>query len=216
MQIALDGPSGAGKSSIAKKIAKSLNIIYLDTGAMYRAAAVKALEKNIDPQDEKAVPLVLIDTVIDVKYIDKEQHVFLDGEDVSIKIREHHISKAASDISKHKAVRLKLVELQREIAKETDVIMDGRDIGSYVLPDADYKFFLTASTEERAKRRFKELKAKGENVTYENVLRDIKLRDENDTKREFAPLVKVKDAIEIDSTALTEAEVLEKILSYIK
>ena len=216
MQIALDGPAGSGKSTIAKEIAKKLNIIYLDTGAMYRAAALKALSKNIDPNDEIKAPLVLNDVAIEIRYIENIQHVFLDGEDVSEKIRQHHISKAASDISKHKDIRLKLVELQRKIAKGNDVIMDGRDIGSYVLPNADYKFYLTASAEERANRRFKELQEKGENAVYEDILKDILLRDENDTKREFAPLIRVKDAIEIDSTNFTISESVEKILSYIK
>lgn len=216
MQIALDGPSGAGKSTIAKEIAKRLNIIYLDTGAMYRAAAVKALKENIDPNDELRASKVLDNAAIHIKYIDGVQHVFLDGEDVSQKIREHHISKAASDISKHRDIRLKLVDLQREIAGENDVIMDGRDIGSYVLPKAEYKFFLTAAASERANRRLKELQAKGENSVYEDILKDIAIRDENDMNREFAPLIKVEDAVEIDSTGLTIEEVVEKVLGCIK
>lgn len=216
MQIALDGPAGAGKSTIAKEISKILNITYLDTGAMYRAMAVKALDLNIDPNDEKKVSKILADTVIEILYAKGVQNVYLDGEDVTLKIREHRFSKAASDISKHKNVRLKLVELQREIAENSDVIMDGRDIGSYVLPDADYKFYLTASAEKRAERRFKELKEKGIKTTYDEILSDIIQRDDNDSKREFAPLVKAVGAIEIDSTDLTIKQVIKKILSYIK
>ena len=216
MKIALDGPAGAGKSSIAKAVAKELEITYLDTGAMYRAMAVKALSLNIDPNDEENVSAIVNDTQIEIKYKDGFQLVYLDNADVSQKIREPHISKAASDISKHKVVRLKLVDLQREIAANTDVIMDGRDIGSYVLPDADYKFYLTASAEERARRRHKEFEAKGVFEKYEDILKDIIARDENDTKREFAPLVKVKDAIEIDSTNMSIGEVIKKVLSIVK
>ena len=214
--IAIDGPSGAGKSTVAKLIAQKLNITYLDTGAMYRAVALKAIRLNIDPADEKAVSKFLDDTKIEIQHFDKVQHVLLDDTDVSLEIRQHFISKAASDISKHKAVRLKLVALQQEIAKKTDVVMDGRDIASYVLPDANYKFFLTASAEERANRRYKELTQKGEKCNYNDILKDIKLRDENDIKREFAPLKKAADAIEIDSTNLSLDEVVKKILSYIK
>lgn len=214
--IAIDGPSGAGKSTIAKRVAEELKITYIDTGAMYRAVALKAIRLNIDPTDEKAVSKFLDDTKIEIQHFDKNQHVLLDDTDVSLEIRQHFISKAASDISKHKAVRLKLVALQQAIAKKNDVVMDGRDIASYVLPNANYKFFLTATAQARAGRRCRELEQKGEKCNYDDILNDIKLRDENDTKREFAPLTKVADAIEIDSTNLTLDEVVSKILSFVE
>lgn len=216
INIAVDGPAGAGKSTVAKFIAKKLGIIYLDTGAMYRAAALKALRQGRNPCDESAVLPMLADIKIEIKYIDREQHVFLDGEDVSTAIREHNVSQAASDISKIKEVRLMLVDMQRKIAQQNDVIMDGRDIGSFVLPDADYKFYLTAAPEVRAQRRLKELEEKGQTANYEEILESIKKRDDNDTKRDFAPLVKAQDAVLVDSTYMTIDEVCAEILSAIK
>lgn len=216
LNIAIDGPSGAGKSTIAKAIAEKLNIIYLDTGAMYRAIALKMYRKGIDCNDNERVLEILDDIDLKVEYIDGIQKVLLDGEDVSEKIREHIISKMASDVSKIKEVRLKLVAIQREIAKNNNVILDGRDIASYVLPNADYKFYLTASAEERASRRYKELVEKGQKVEFITILNDIKDRDFNDMNREFAPLVSTKDSIYIDSTNYTLNETIDLILSYIK
>ena len=164
LNIAIDGPSGAGKSTIAKEIAKRLNIIYLDTGAMYRAIGLKAVRLGIDTEDVQGVTGILDSTQIEIKYEDGVQIIYLDGEDVSTAIREHHISKAASNVSKIPAVRLKLVAMQREIAAKNNVVLDGRDITSYVLKDANNKFYLTATPEERAKRRYKELIEKGQNV----------------------------------------------------
>lgn len=215
LNIAIDGPSGAGKSTIAKAIAEKLNIIYLDTGAMYRAIALKMYRKGIDCNDSKRVLEILDDIDLKVEYIDGIQKVLLDGEDVSEKIREHIISKMASDVSKIKEVRLKLVAIQREIAKNNNVILDGRDIASFVLPNADYKFYLTASAEERASRRYKELVEKGQKVEFITILNDIKDRDFNDMNREFAPLVSTNDSIFIDSTNYTLNETIDLILSYI-
>ena len=216
LNIAIDGPSGAGKSTIAKEIAKRLNIIYLDTGAMYRAIGLKAVRLGIDTEDVQGVTGILDSTQIEIKYEDGVQIIYLDGEDVSTAIREHHISKAASNVSKIPAVRLKLVAMQREIAAKNNVVLDGRDITSYVLKDANNKFYLTATPEERAKRRYKELVEKGQNVDYETILADINDRDYNDTHRDFAPLTRTEDSVFIDSTELTIEQAIEKILSYIK
>lgn len=216
LNIAIDGPSGAGKSTIAKEIAKRLNIIYLDTGAMYRAIGLKAVRLGIDTEDVQGITGILDSTQIEIKYEDGVQIIYLDGEDVSTAIREHHISKAASNVSKIPAVRLKLVAMQREIAAKNNVVLDGRDITSYVLKDANNKFYLTATPEERAKRRYKELIEKGQNVDYETILADINDRDYNDTHRDFAPLTCTDDSVFIDSTELTVEQAIEKILSYIK
>lgn len=214
--IALDGPSGSGKSTVAKFLSDKLNILYLDTGAMYRATALKALTLGIDTFDEEGVKTFINDIDLEIKYINKSQHTFLDGEDVSQKIREPHMSMAASNISSLKTVRLKMVEMQRKIASDISCVLDGRDIGSYVLPDADYKFFITASPEVRAKRRFDELKAKNFDVNYDEILKDIEKRDYNDIHRDFSPLVQAKDAVYIDTSNMNIEEVTNKILSFIK
>lgn len=214
--IALDGPSGSGKSTVAKFLSDKLNILYLDTGAMYRATALKALNLGIDTFDEEGVKTFINNINLEIKYIDKSQHTFLDGEDVSQKIREPHMSMAASNISSLKTVRLKMVEMQRKIASDISCVLDGRDIGSYVLPDADYKFFITASPEVRAKRRFDELKAKNFDVNYDEILKDIEKRDYNDIHRDFSPLVQAKDAVYIDTSDMNIEEVTNKILSFIK
>lgn len=214
--IALDGPSGSGKSTVAKFLSDKLNILYLDTGAMYRATALKALNLGIDTFDEEGVKTFINNINLEIKYINKSQHTFLDGEDVSQKIREPHMSMAASNISSLKTVRLKMVEMQRKIASDISCVLDGRDIGSYVLPDADYKFFITASPEVRAKRRFDELKAKNFDVNYDEILKDIEKRDYNDIHRDFSPLVQAKDAVYIDTSDMNIEEVTNKILSFIK
>ncbi|HOO22273.1 MAG TPA: (d)CMP kinase [Clostridia bacterium] len=213
--IAIDGPSGSGKSTIAKLLAKKLGITYLDTGAMYRGMGYYALKNNIDPADEEQVKPILDDITMEIKYVNGEQKVIVNGEDVTPYIRENRISMAASTISKIPAVRLKLVELQRKIASTSDCVLDGRDIGSYVLPDAPYKFFMTASAEERAKRRYKELTEKGQSVTYDEILADIIKRDEQDSTRAFAPLTIAKDAIVIDTTRLSIEECLEKVIGHL-
>ena len=214
--IALDGPSGSGKSTVAKELSKRLNILYLDTGAMYRATAVKAISLGIDTLDERGVDTFIRDINLQIKYIDGAQRTFLDGVDVSDKIREPHVSMAASNISSLKAVRLKMVEMQRKIASEVSCVLDGRDIGSFVLPDAEYKFYITASVDVRAKRRFDELKAKGHDVDYNQLKQEIEQRDYNDKHRDFAPLVKAKDAVVIDTSGMSVNDVLEKVLSYIR
>lgn len=210
--IALDGPSGAGKSTVAKALAKRLDIIYLDTGAMYRSLAYVAVKQGIDVNDETAVRPMLDN--LDMKIITGDsQQIIVNGENVTPFIREHYVSKAASDISALPAVRIKLVELQREIAKNDCVVLDGRDIGTYVLPDAKYKFFITATPEVRAKRRFEELKAKGDAPSYEKVLEDIKVRDYNDSHRAFAPLKQANDAVLVDTTNMSIDEVIDFVLN---
>jgi cytidylate kinase len=215
LNIAIDGPAGAGKSTVAKAIAKKLDIVYLDTGAMYRGAAYFALEKGISPSDADAVKKILPSLEMDIVYERGTQKVLVSGKDVTPYIREHKISMAASDISKIPEVRIKLVELQRAIAKKTPCVLDGRDIGTYVLPDAPYKFFLTAAPVERARRRHAELKDKGVEIGFDEVLNDIEARDKQDSSRSFAPLKAAEDAVIIDSTRMNAEEVLETILKKI-
>ena len=214
--IALDGPSGSGKSTIAKKLSNKLNILYLDTGAMYRATAVKALKLGIDTFDAEGVDTFINDIDLEIKYVDGAQRTFLDGEDVSERIREPEVSMAASNISSLKNVRLKMVDMQRKIAKGTSCILDGRDIGSYVLPNAEFKFYITASVDVRADRRYKELKLKGHEVDYEALKAEIEQRDYNDKNRDFAPLRKADDAIEIDTSFMSIEQVINKVLSYVE
>ena len=216
IRIALDGPSGSGKSTIAKRLSKKLNILYLDTGAMYRATALKAISLNIDTLDENGVKTFIDEINLEIRYLDGAQHTFLDGEDVSERIREPHVSMAASNISSLKCVRLKMVEMQRKIAGQMSCVLDGRDIGSYVLPNADYKFYITASVDVRADRRFKELTLKGHKVDFDELKQEIEQRDYNDKTREFAPLTKAPDAIEIDTSYMSVEQVISKVTSYIK
>ncbi len=216
IRIALDGPSGSGKSTIAKKLSNKLNILYLDTGAMYRATALKAISLGVDTFDEIGVSQFIDNIDLEIKYVNGTQHTMLDGEDVSERIREPHVSMAASNISSLKCVRLKMVEMQRKIAETMSCVLDGRDIGSYVLPNADYKFYVTASVEIRADRRYKELVLKGHNVDFKALKEEIEQRDYNDKTREFSPLVKAPDAIEIDTSFMNVEQVVSKVLSYIK
>lgn len=202
LNIALDGPAGSGKSTVAKILAKDYNILYLDTGAMYRACALKALRSGIDPKDVVAVEKMLVELDLKVEYKEGKQHTILDGEDVSSAIRENAVSMAASNISAHHVVRVKMVEMQREIAKSMSCVLDGRDIGSAVLPDAKYKFFITADSKVRATRRFKELAERGETVDFEKLHAEIVARDKQDSEREFSPLVCAEDAIVIDTSKL--------------
>lgn len=211
-KIAIDGPSGAGKSTIAKAIAARLGIDYIDTGAMYRAVGYKMKEEGISAEDSQRLEAMLADTDIDFV----KGNIILDGDIVNHKIRTPEISKMASVCSALPQVREKLVQLQRSMGAKKSVIMDGRDIASNVLPDAQYKFFLTASAEERADRRHKELLEKGQKVTYDEVLSDIKQRDHNDMTRKLNPLRKAPDAKEVDSTGLSIEEVIEHILEEIK
>lgn len=201
MQIAIDGPSGAGKSTIAKTLSKKLGFIYIDTGAMYRAVGLFMLRRGIDIKNEPdRVAEVLDEIKLSLDYTDGVQHIFLNGEDVSDKIRTPEVSIAASNVAVLPVVRMKLVELQRLFAAKNNVIMDGRDVGTYILPDAEIKIFLTATAEDRAQRRFEELKQKGIETSYEEVLTDMKYRDKNDSSREFAPLKAAEDSIVVDTT----------------
>lgn len=214
--IAIDGPSGSGKSTIAKHLAQKLNVLYLDTGAMYRACALKALKLGITEYTDDAVSAFISDINIEIKYENGAQKTFLDGEDCSTKIRENAVSMMASKISALKSVRLKMVEMQRAVAKGLSCILDGRDIGTYVLPDAKFKFFITASAEERAKRRYNELIERGQKVDYETILAEIKERDYNDSHRDFAPLKQADDAIYLDTTDMTIEQVLQFVLKEVE
>ena len=216
-QIAIDGPSGSGKSTLAKGAAKALNIMYLDTGAMYRTCALCSIKTGVDTKAEEAVKKMLGSMKLEIKFQDGVQHMILNGEDVTGSIRTEEVSKAASNISTWPFVRTAMVEMQRKIAADQSFVVDGRDIGSVVLPNAKYKFFLTASAEARAKRRFLELTQKGDNnQTYEDVLKDIIWRDKQDSERAASPLVKVDDAVEIDTSDIGIEETLDLLLSYIK
>lgn len=213
ISIAIDGPGGSGKSTIAKIISKTLGIIYLDTGAMYRTVALKAIREGISTRDEKSVARLVENINIRVKYENHEQLIFLDEEEVSSLIRTPEVSMGASNVAAVPEVRLKMVELQRDIAKNNSVIMDGRDIGTYVLPEAALKIFLIASSEERTRRRYREQLENGlKNVTYERVRSELELRDANDSSRALAPLAKADDAVEIDTTGMTIDEVVRRIL----
>lgn len=215
-QIAIDGPSGAGKSTVAKLLAKELKISYLDTGAMYRCLALKAINSGIDFNDDGGINWLLNNTRIDFAAKEGKNLTLLDGKDVTDLIRTEQVSKAASDISAFPAVRKNMATLQREIAMRKSCVLDGRDIGSYVLPNAKYKFFLTASAETRAKRRYDEYLAKGQKADYQKLLSDIIQRDYNDSHREFAPLIQAEDAIYIDSDNLSAEQVLSKMLDIIR
>ncbi len=203
LSVAIDGPSAAGKSSLAKRCAKAYGFVYVDTGAIYRTVGLAAQRAGIDRKKEEAVQAILPGLDIQMRYDEAGlQRMYLNGEDVSETIRLPEISLCASDVSVHGAVRAFLLEMQRKMARENNVLMDGRDIGTVVLPDAQLKIFLTASAEARADRRVKELQAKGVACCYEEVLRDIRLRDEQDIKRKEAPLWKAEDAIELDTSKL--------------
>ena len=206
--IAVDGPAGAGKSTVSKIVAAKLNYTYIDTGAMYRAVGWKFLQTKKDFSEEILQAIV---EKIDIK-LDESAKIFVDGEEVTKAIRTPEVSRLASDVSKFGFVRKKLTELQREMAAAGKVIMDGRDIGTQVLPNADLKIFLTASLEERARRRFEELTAKGAKVELEKIQQEIFLRDKQDSEREIAPLKQADDAILLDTTNLSIEEVAEKIL----
>ena len=209
--IAVDGPAGAGKSTISKLIADKLNINYIDTGAMYRAITYKCLQNNIDINNEEEVINIAKDCEIDFK----DNNIYLNGDILKDEIRTIEVSNNVSNVAKIKEVRYLMVDVQRNIGKVSSVILDGRDIGSYVFPNADYKFFLVATPEERGKRRYKELINKGHDVNLEEIINDIIKRDEIDSNREFAPLIKADDAIEIDTTGKSINEVVQYVLSKI-
>ena len=215
-KIAIDGPAGAGKSTISKKVASSLGYVYIDTGAMYRTVGLKAVSCGIDTKDEEGVTSILRAIDIDIRHEGVEQHIYLDGENVSDKIRTPEISMAASNVSAIPAVRVAMVDMQRKLAENHDVVMDGRDIGSHVLPDAQIKIFLTASPEARAKRRYNELIQKGENVSFEEVYTDMVQRDKNDSTRAVSPLVIADGATVIDTSDLNLEQSVEAVISHIR
>jgi cytidylate kinase len=212
--IAIDGPAGAGKSTIAKRIAKKLNFIYVDTGAMYRAMALYFIRNNIEASDGDKIKNSCHQAEVTIEYSNGEQQIFLNGENVSRLIRTEEVGNMASAVSVYQDVRLKLVELQRNMAKKSDVVMDGRDIGTFVLPDADLKIYLTASPKERARRRFVELQEKGIPADIYVIEKDIIERDYRDMHREFAPLRQAEDAVVVDTTNMTIDEVADTIIRY--
>ncbi|MBO4863065.1 MAG: (d)CMP kinase [Eubacterium sp.] len=216
MNIAIDGPAGAGKSTIARLAAKELNFVYVDTGAMYRAIALYLLDNKTDIDDEEALKAALEQIHINIVYESGVQHVFLDLQDVSTEIRSEKVGNMASKSSALKPVREKLLDLQRDIAAKNDVIMDGRDIGTNILPNAEVKVYLTASVDVRAKRRYDELVLRGESPDLESIKEGIEQRDYQDMNRDIAPLKQADDAVLIDSSDMTIAEVVDKIVSLAK
>lgn len=214
--VAIDGPAGAGKSSIAKVIAKHLNFIYVDTGALYRAVGLYALKNNISPSDSSTIINNLNNIKLDLTFKNNEQKVIMNGDDVSLSIRTPEASMASSKVSAIPEVRKFLFDLQRDIAKNSNIIMDGRDIGTVVLPNASIKIFLTASDKQRALRRLKELKQNGIYSDFESVLKDIRERDYNDSNRDIAPLKIADDAIIVDTTELDFEQSINKIETIIK
>lgn len=214
--LAIDGPAGAGKSTIAKRIAKQLGFIYVDTGAMYRAMALFFIRNQIQPTQTDKIEDACKDVNVSIEYKEGEQLVILNGENVNALIRTEEVGKMASATSVNKAVRLKLVELQQELAKRESVVMDGRDIGTYVLPNADLKIYLTAGSGERAKRRWLELKEKGVQANIDDIEKDIIERDNRDMTREFAPLKQAEDAIYLDTSEMSIDEVVNTIVDLCK
>ncbi len=216
INIAIDGPAGAGKSSLARKAAAKLGYIYVDTGALYRSVALFMLQRGIDPYDTAAVITALPMVDVELRYVDGEQRVYLCGENVSAVIRTPEVSSAASVVSAIPRVREFLLDLQENIAQTNDIIMDGRDIGTVILPKAQVKVFLTATPEERATRRYRELKERGVEVEYDDVLREVVERDYNDSHRAIAPLKPAEDSIELDTTGLDLEQSLKSLLSIIE
>ncbi len=216
INVAIDGPAGAGKSTVARAAAAKLGYIYVDTGALYRAVGVYCLRNQITTNDAVAVSEVLDKITVELKFIDGVQHVFLNGDDVSTEIRLPEASMAASNVSAIPSVRAFLFDLQRDIASKNNCIMDGRDIGTVVLPDAKVKIFLTADDEERAMRRFKELQEKGSTVTFKEVLDDLRIRDYNDSHREIAPLKPAEDSVIVNTTGYTLEESIAKIVATVE
>ncbi len=215
ISIAIDGPSGSGKSTVAKAVAARLGFLYVDTGAIYRTVGLFAKKNNIEPSDENTLKGNLDKVDIELKWVDGTQHVFLSGEDVSADIRTPEMSMYASAVSALGAVRAFLLEMQRDFAKKNNVIMDGRDIGTVVLPNADVKIFMFADAEARAERRYKELVEKGKNVSYKEVLDDMLLRDKNDSQRALAPCVPAHDAVMFDNSKTGLEESIEKVIGII-
>ena len=216
INIAIDGPAGAGKSTIAKKLAQELGYVYVDTGAMYRAMAYYFLQQGIDKTDEDAINAAVDGVDVTIRYVDGAQQVLLNGEDVTGSLRSEQVGNMASNTSVYPAVRVKLVALQQKLAQTTDVIMDGRDIGTCVLPDAQVKIYLTASVGTRAKRRYDELVEKGEQPDLEKIEADIEERDYRDMHREMSPLRQADDAVLVDSSEMNIEQVVSAILEIVK
>ncbi len=216
INIAIDGPAGAGKSTIARSLAAKLGFIYVDTGALYRAVGINAMRKGMDTKNAEQVTSILDETKVSLRFVDGEQRVFLGDEDVSLAIRTPEASMAASNVSAIPAVREFLFDLQRNIAKENDCLMDGRDIGTVVLPEAQVKIFLTASAEVRAKRRYDELLAKGMKAEYNEVLEEMIQRDYQDSHRAIAPLKQAEDAVLVDTSEMNLEQVLEALETIVK
>ncbi len=214
--IAVDGPAGSGKSTVAKVVAKKLGIIYVDTGAMYRGVAYDCLQKGVDCSDEKAVLSLLEEIHLEIQPTEEGQRIFLENQDITDKIRTQQIGQGASVVAMIQSVRQKLGDMQRAMAKENSVVMDGRDIGTYVLPQAEVKIYMDAGVDERAMRRMGELKAKGENPDFAAVRKEIIQRDENDMNRQHNPLRKAQDAVYLDTTKMSIEESVEKILSIVQ
>lgn len=214
--IAIDGPAGSGKSTIAKVLSEKLGIIYVDTGAMYRTVAYYCYKNSISTKDGQAVSYALDNIKMDIKMENGVQHMILNGEDVTCLIRTAEIGQGASDVGVFIPVRDRLVEMQQEIAKRTSVVMDGRDIGTVVLPNAEVKIYLNADVQERAKRRLKEFTAQGRTDTLEEVIEQIKIRDHNDMTREYNPLKKADDAVEVDTTGMSVDEVIKEVLDIVE
>ncbi|QDP40478.1 (d)CMP kinase [Radiobacillus deserti] len=214
--IAIDGPAAAGKSTVAKQVARRLSYIYIDTGAMYRAITYKSLQQGLELEDEKSVYEVLVQTDIALVQTKDGQNVLLDGQDVTEEIRKQDVTNSVSIVAKHALIRKEMVERQQAMASQRGVVMDGRDIGTHVIPDAEVKIFLIASVEERAVRRHQENKQKGFPSELEQLKREIATRDKLDSEREVSPLVKAEDAVEIDTTSLSIQEVVDRILSVVE
>nr|WP_296265508.1 (d)CMP kinase [uncultured Merdimonas sp.] len=212
-KVAIDGPAGAGKSTIARLAAEELGFVYVDTGAMYRGLAVFFLDRGISPMEPEKMEEACKEAQVTIRYEDGSQQVYLNGTNITGRLREEAVGNMASRCAAVPAVRKKLLELQRKLAEDADVIMDGRDIGTCVLPDADVKVFLTASVETRAMRRYRELEEKGERAVLEEIMADIKERDERDSNRKIAPLKKAQDAVLVDSSDMTIPEVVQTIVS---
>lgn len=216
INVAIDGPSGAGKSTLSRKLAEKLNYIYVDTGALYRTVGLYVFRNEIDPKDAEAVTALLPQISVGLRFINGEQHVYLNDEDVSADIRIHEVSQYASLVSAIPAVRQFLFETQRKLAAEHDVIMDGRDIGTVVLPRADVKIFLTASAEVRARRRYEELLQRGQKVDYDQILEDVNRRDEQDMNRPVAPLKPAEDSVIVDNSECSFDESLALLYKTVK
>ena len=216
ISVAIDGPAGAGKSTLARRLAADFGYIYVDTGAMFRTIGLYALRAGKEPKDNEAVDALLPNITLEFAFIEGEQHIYLNGEDVSTAIRTEEVGMAASAVGANPAVRAFLLEMQRDMAKTQNILMDGRDIGTVVLPNASLKIYLTASAEKRAQRRYEEYVQKGQKATYQEVLADQKQRDYDDSHRKIAPLKKAGDAIEVDTSDLTLQESIDTVIGLMR